>query len=84
MTRMYLLTEAQHAQIIEALTTRDLRLHEKCEAMLKAMQPDEINFYARCGKLQGDYIHTCTPPRRATRDEKISKPGVYEVKEGKV
>ncbi len=46
-------------------------------------QPDEINFCARCGKRQGDYIHTCTPPRKATRDEKIVRPGVYEVREGK-
>ena len=35
----YLLTAEQHAQLVDALTTRDLRLHEKCEATLKAMKP---------------------------------------------
>lgn len=36
---MYLLTEQQHAQIVEALSIRDVRLHESALAMLKAMQP---------------------------------------------
>lgn len=35
----YIITPEQHAQAVEALSIRDVRLHESALAMLKAMQP---------------------------------------------
>ena len=37
----YITTPEQHAQIVDALSIRDVRLHESALAMLKAMQPVE-------------------------------------------
>ena len=36
----YTLTKAQRQQLIEALATRDLRLHSQCEAMLHSLAPN--------------------------------------------
>lgn len=43
---MYLLTEQQHAQIVDALSIRDVRLHESALAMLKAMKPVTPSLYS--------------------------------------
>lgn len=42
---MYLLAPEVHAQVLEALSIRDVRLHESALALLKAMQPAEVEAY---------------------------------------
>jgi hypothetical protein len=98
MTGMYMMTEAQHAQIVDALelpslkTVSMLMQRDNALAMLKAMQPvspDVYNVWVEGVHIPDDvvkkavflYMTRGMEPRKATRDQKIVKPGVYEVAE---